>query len=504
MTPVGSPTPSAAGVRTLSNFIAGQWRESSGRRIPDLNPADTTELVAEAPASTAAEAASACEAAAQAFDAWRATPAPKRGQILYAVQRRLEERREELAAILTREEGKTLVESRGEIQRAINVVEFFAGEARRITGETIPSELPNNFCYTVKQPVGPVAVITPWNFPIAIPIWKIAPALVSGDTVVFKPASLTPMTASAIVEIFHEAGLPGGVLNLVHGGGREVGDTIVRHPAIQAVSFTGSNDVGIGIYAAAAARGIKCQCEMGGKNPIVVLGDADLDLAVESAVQGAFGSTGQRCTATSRAVVVDRIANDFVERLNARTAALVVGNGLDRATDIGPSVDEKQMQTVLDYVDVGRREGARLVRGGQRLTDGGLERGYFVSPAIFDRVDVSMRIAQEEIFGPVLSVIRVTDDRAALSAANNVRFGLSASVYTSDVGAMFRFVDRLDAGIVHVNSPTVGGEAHIPFGGMKATGVGLREMGRVAIDFYTELKVVYVDYTGRARTGNLY
>jgi aldehyde dehydrogenase (NAD+) len=290
----------------------------------------------------------------------------------------------------------------------------------------------------------------------------------------------------------------------VHGGGREVGDTIVRHPAIHAVSFTGSNDVGIGLYGAAAARGIKCQCEMGGKNPIVILGDADLDLAVESAVQGAFGSTGQRCTATSRAVVVERIANEFVERLDARASELVVGNGLDTATHVGPSVDERQMQTVLDYVDIGRTEGARLVRGGTRLTNDGRDRGYFVAPAIFDRVEAHMRIAQEEIFGPVLSVIRVPDDRAALSVANDVRFGLSASVYTSDVAAMFRFVDRLDAGIVHVNSPTVGGEAHIPFGGMKATGVGLREMGRVAIDFYTELKVVYVDYTGSARRGNLY
>ncbi len=298
--------------------------------------------------------------------------------------------------------------------------------------------------------------------------------------------------------------MPPGVLNLVHGGGRQVGDTIVRHPAIRAVSFTGSNDVGIGLYGAAAARGIKCQCEMGGKNPIVILGDADLDLAVESAVQGAFGSTGQRCTATSRAVVVDRIADEFVARLDARASALVVGNGLDPATHVGPSVDEKQMRTVLEYVSAGVREGARLIRGGSRLTDNGLDRGCFVSPAIFDRVEANMRIAQEEIFGPVLSVIRVPDDRTALTVANDTRFGLSASVYTSDVASMFRFVDRLDAGIIHVNSPTVGGEAHIPFGGTKATGVGLREMGRVAIDFYTELKVVYVDYTGSARQGNLY
>jgi aldehyde dehydrogenase (NAD+) len=492
-------------MRTLKNFIDGQWTDStSGRRVQDLNPADTAEVIAEAPSSTPAEAAAACEAAARAFRGWRNTPAPVRGQLLYRVQRRMEERRQELAEALTREEGKTIAESRGEVQRAINVVEFFAGQARRITGETIPSELPHNFCYTVKQPVGPVAVVTPWNFPIAIPIWKMAPALVCGNTVVFKPASLTPLTAALLVEIFDECGLPPGVLNLVYGSGRDVGDTVIKHPAIQAVSFTGSNDVGIGLYQTAAARGIKCQCEMGGKNPIVVLGDADLDLAVESTIQGAFGSTGQRCTATSRAVVETRIANEFVERLHARAASLVVGNGLDPKTNVGPSVDESQLGTVLEYVGIGKSEGATLVRGGERLHDSGRDRGYFVAPTIFDNVQPQMRIAQEEIFGPVLSVIRAPDAKSALEVANGVKFGLSASVYTSDVASMFRFVDELEAGIIHVNSPTVGGEAHIPFGGMKATGVGLREMGSVAVDFYTELKVVYVDYTGGKRAGNLY
>ena len=491
-------------MRQLKNFIGGEWRESKGRRVQDLNPADTSEIIADAPSSTAAEAAEACEAALRAYPGWRNTPAPVRGQLLYRVQRRMEERKEEIANALTREEGKTLVEARGEVQRAINVIEFFAGEARRITGDTIPSELPNNFCYTVKQPVGPVAIITPWNFPIAIPVWKMAPALVSGNTVVFKPASLTPLTAALIVEVFEQCGIPPGVLNLVFGGGREVGDTIVKHPAIQAVSFTGSNDVGSGLYSAAAARGIKCQCEMGGKNPIVILADADLDLAVESTVQGAFGSTGQRCTATSRAVVEQSIANEFVDRLRARAASLVVGNGLDPKTNVGPSVDVKQLDTVLEYIGIAQSEGARLVAGGARLKDGGLDKGFFVAPTIFDSVDANMRVAQEEIFGPVLSVIRASDTRSALEIANGVRFGLSASIYTNDVANMFRFVDQLDAGIIHVNSPTVGGEAHVPFGGMKATGVGLREMGSVAIDFYTELKVVYVDYTGGKRTGNLY
>jgi aldehyde dehydrogenase (NAD+) len=491
-------------MRQLHNLIDGEWRPSKGGRVADLNPADTSEVLAEAPKSTAEDAAAAVDAAERAFESWRDTPAPKRGQILYKVHRRMEARRDALAETLTREEGKTLAESRGEIQRAINVLEFFAGEARRVTGETIPSELPFNFCYTVKQPVGPVAVITPWNFPVAIPIWKIAPALVSGDPVVFKPASLTPLTATLLAEIFLEGGVPPGVLNVVYGSGGEVGETIVRHPAIRAVSFTGSNDVGTALYATAASRGIKCQCEMGGKNPIVILADADLDLAVESTVQGAFGSTGQRCTATSRAVVVDSIADEFVERLEARTATLVVGNGLDPKTNVGPSVDKSQLDTVLRYIDVGRREGARLVRGGERLTGDGRDRGYFVAPAIFDRVAPDMRIAQEEIFGPVVGVMRVPDAATAIKVANAVKYGLSASIYTNDVSAMYRFVDKLEAGIIHVNSPTVGGEAHIPFGGMKATGVGLREMGRVAIDFYTELKVVYVDYTGAKRTGNLY
>jgi acyl-CoA reductase-like NAD-dependent aldehyde dehydrogenase len=492
-------------MRILSNLIDGEWRASaSKRRVPDVNPADTSEVLAEAPASTADEATAAVDAAARALQGWRDTPAPKRGQILYKVQHLMEARRDELAETLTREEGKTVGESRGEIQRAINVVEFFAGEARRLTGETIPSELPNNFCYTVREPVGAVGVITPWNFPVAIPIWKIAPALVCGNTVVFKPASLTPLTAATLADIFLEAGLPAGVLNVVYGSGREVGDTIVRHPAIRAVSFTGSNDVGTALYASAASRGIKCQCEMGGKNPIVILADADLGLAVESTVQGAFGSTGQRCTATSRAVVVDIIADEFLERLEAKTAALVVGNGLDPKTNVGPSVDESQLGTVLKYIDAGKKEGARLVRGGDRLKDNGRDRGYFVAPAIFDRVEPQMTIAQDEIFGPVLSIIRARDAQSAMKIANGVKYGLSASVYTSDVASMFRFVDRLEAGIIHVNSPTVGGEAHIPFGGMKATGVGLREMGRPAIEFYTELKVVYVDYTGTKRTGNLY
>src|SRR6266545_3230389 len=466
-------------MKPYQNFIGGEWITSTTKkRVPNINPANIDDVLGETPLATRAEAAVAVELAAKAFQQWRKVPAPKRGAIVSRAAQIMIDRKEEIARALSHEEGKLLAEARGELQRSINIMEFCGSHGRRLNGETIPLELADNFGYTIKQPLGVAALITPWNFPVAIPIWKMAPALVSGNTVVFKPATLTPLTAAVIVEIFDECGLPPGVLNLVFGGGREVGDTIVRHPAILAVSFTGSNDVGVGLYGAAAARGIKCQCEMGGKNPIVVLADADLDLAAESMVQGAFGSTGQRCTATSRAVVVESIANEFIERLIERTASLVVGNGLNPSTNVGPSVDERQLETVLSYVASGRQEGATLVRGGERVKDDGRDRGYFVAPAIFDHVNANMRIAQEEIFGPVLSLIRVPDGASALSAANGVRFGLSASVYTNDVASMFRFVDRLDAGIIHVNSPTVGGEAHIPFGGMKATGVGLREMGR--------------------------
>ncbi|SUZ95959.1 uncharacterized protein METZ01_LOCUS48813 [marine metagenome] len=492
-------------MRTLNNFIDGQWREPSGTTyLPDINPADTKEVVAESPSSTAAEATLAVEAAERAYPDWRATPAPQRGQLLYRVQRRMEVRRHELAEVLTREEGKTLTESNGEIQRAINVVEFYAGEGRRLLGETIPSELPNNFCYTVREPIGPLALITPWNFPVAIPIWKLAPAIACGNTVVLKPASLTPLSAGLIADIFSECDAPPGLINVIYGRGREVGEALLNHPAIKGVSFTGSNEIGTKLYSTSAVNGIKCQCEMGGKNPIVILDDADLELATSSALQGAYGSTGQRCTATSRAIVVDSVADHFIEQLEARVNALVVGNGLDPMTDVGPSVDQTQLDTVLNYIGIGQDEGAKLITGGLRLADDAHDCGYFVQPTIFDRVTSNMRIAQEEIFGPVLSVLRVPDAASALVAANAVRYGLAAAIYTQDVSRAFKLVDQLEAGIIHVNSPTVGGEAHIPFGGMKETGVGLREMGREAINFFTELKVVYLDYTGSARKSNLY
>ena len=490
---------------TYRNFINGKWvKSASGKTVSNINPANTDDVLGEVPLATRDEARSAVEAAAQAFRIWRSTPAPTRGRIVAKAARLLEDNKEELAQILTHEEGKTIAEARGELQRSINVADFCAGESRRLNGETIPSELPLNFAYTIKQPLGVVACVTPWNFPVAIPVWKIAPALVAGNTVVFKPATLTPATAVRIVELFEQAGVPPGVLNLILGSGSEAGDEIVNHPAVKAISFTGSNGVGIRLYEEASRRGAKVQCEMGGKNPVVILEDADMELAVESTAQGAFGSSGQRCTATSRAVVVDQIADEFVDRVVKRARGMRLGAGVDPQTEMGPSVDESQFKTVLNYIEIGNEDGAKLVCGGTRATGDGLDKGYFVNPTVFDHVTPDMRIAREEIFGPVLSVLRVKSFDEAMRVANDCDYGLSSSVFSNDASRIFRFVDEIETGMTHINSPTTGGEAHIPFGGTKGTGIGDREQGSTALDFYTELKVVYVDYTGRKREGNLY
>lgn len=487
------------------NYINGEWfRSASNETVQNINPANTDDVIGEAKLSTTQEAERAVEAAYNAFQDWKRTPAPTRGRIVMRAARLLEEHKEELAQLLTREEGKTINESRGELQRSINVAEFCAGEARRLNGETIQSELPANFAYTIKQPHGVVALITPWNFPVAIPVWKLAPALVAGNAVVLKPAESTPATAVRVVEIFEEAGVPKGVLNLVLGAGSDIGEYIANHRAVKAVSFTGSTEVGISLYGKCAARGAKVQCEMGGKNPVVVMDDCDLDLAIESTAQGAFGSTGQRCTATSRVIVIDRIADEFVERIVERASKLKLGSGANPETEMGPSVDEKQMNTVLRYINIGREDGAEMLCGGNRATGENLDKGYFVEPTVFDKVTPDMRIAREEIFGPVLSVLRVKNFDEAMRFANDSDYGLSSSIFTNDAALTFRFIDEIESGMTHINSATTGGEAHIPFGGTKATGVGEREQGSTALDFYTELKVVYVDYTGRKREGNLY
>jgi alpha-ketoglutaric semialdehyde dehydrogenase len=486
------------------NLIGGEWVESKSPKIFERrNPANTGELVARVPLSTRQEVKEAIVAAQSALPGWRDTPAPLRGNLLFKAARLMQEQKDELARVLTREEGKALKDSLGEVQRSINIMEFMAGEARRLTGETLPSELPKNFSYTLRQPVGVVGVITPWNFPLAIPVWKIAPALVCGNTVVFKPATLTPLCAMRLAQIFEQAGAPGGVLNLVTGSGQDVGDEIVTNPHVGAVSFTGSNEVGGELYATGAAGMKKVQCEMGGKNPVVILADADLKLAMESALFGAFASTGQRCTATSRVIIEESVADRWVEMLVERAKRFVVGDGLEPGVEMGPSVDENQMNAVLRYIELGRKE-AQLKCGGERLCGARYEKGWFVAPTVFDRVRADRQIAQEEIFGPVLSVIRVKNFDEALAAANSVRYGLTSSLYTTDANKIFEFIEKSQTGMVHVNSPTVGGEAHVPFGGTKGTSVGPKEVGRSALDFYSELKIVYIDYTGLKRESSVY
>ena len=490
--------------QTCRNFINGRWVESSSPRTSERrNPANLDEIVGFAPLSTREEVRAAVAAARAAFGTWRDTPAPVRGRVVAAAALLMEQQKDELARLMTREEGKTLKDALGEVQKSVNILEFMAGEGRRMGGQTLPSELPKNFAYTLKQPLGVVAAIAPWNFPVSIPAWKIAPALIAGNTVVFKPATLTPFTGAKVVQIFEQAGIPAGVLNMVVGSGGEVGDELLQHPDVRAISFTGSNEVGCELSAQAARRMKKCQCEMGGKNPLVVLSDADLPLAVESAVFGAFASTGQRCTATSRVIIEESVADRFVQLLIERASKLRTGNGLEPGIDMGPAVDESQLKTDLHYIEVGKKE-AKLILGGQRLTGGAYDRGYFVAPTVFDHVGPDSTIAQDEIFGPVLSVIRVRNFEDALHVANSVRYGLSSSLYSNDAAKIFEFIERIETGITHVNSATVGGEAQLPFGGMKATGVGMREMGRVAIDFFTELKAVYIDFTGRKRDSNVY
>jgi len=486
------------------NFINGEWVESKSPKIVERrNPANTDEVVARIPLSTREEMKHAIVAAKAAFSAWRDTPAPQRGKILFNAVRIMQDQKEELARLLTREEGKALKDSLGEVQRAINITEFMAGEARRMNGETLTSELPKNFAYTLRQPLGVVGAITPWNFPVAIPVWKIAPALVYGNTVVFKPATLTPLTAMKIVEIFAQAGVPAGALNLVMGTGKDAGDELVTNIHVHALSFTGSNEVGCALYTSGAQRLKKIQCEMGGKNPVVVLADADLHLAMESTLFGAFASTGQRCTATSRVVIEESVADKFLSMLVERTKKFSVGDGLEPGVEMGPSVDETQMNTVLEYIELGKKD-AKLLCGGERLSGPRYDKGWFVAPTIFDNVRPDSRLAQEEIFGPVLSVVRVKNFDEALAAANSVRFGLTSAIYTTDSNKIFEFVDKIETGMTHVNSPTVGGEAHVPFGGAKDSSVGPREVGHAALDFYTDTKIVYIDYTGRKRESTIY
>ena len=480
---------------TYGNLIDGEWRPArGGKTFDDLNPADTRDVVGRCAASDAQDVDDAVEAAARAFPGWAGTPAPVRGRVLLQASRLLEAQLAEVADLLSREEGKTIGEAKGEVTRAVRILEYFGGEGSRLTGQVIPSERERIFMYTVRQPVGVVALIAPWNFPIAIPAWKIAPALVCGNAVVFKPASQAPLTSARFVRILQDAGLPKGVLNYVTGSGSAAGGPLVAHPRVRAISFTGSDATGRGIAQVAAARLARVQLEMGGKNPTIVLRDADLDNAVECVLNAAFFSTGQRCTATSRAIVEKPVVGAFLERLVERTKALKIGDPRDPSVHLGPAIDAGQLQTTLEYLEVGRSEGGRVVYGGERLTEGALAHGHFVRPSIVTGVSPASRLAQEEVFGPLLAVLEVDDFDAAVRVANEVRFGLSASICTRDLSHALEYVQRAEAGVIMVNLPSAGIEYQIPFGGLKDSSFGPREQGPAALQFYTETKTVYAKY----------
>ncbi len=493
----------SAGPFAGRNFVAGEWIDSaSGRTFESRNPADMAHLVGTFQASSAADVAMAVRAAETAFPAWRATPAPRRGEILLAFARLLRRDKERLARALTREMGKVLPEARGDVQEAIDIAELMAGEGRRMFGDTVPSELPDKWAMSIRQPLGVAGIITPWNFPMAIPAWKMTPALVAGNTLVFKPASDTPHCATLLVELMAEAGFPPGVVNLVTGGGGEVGHAIVESPDVPVISFTGSSTTGRQIAERAGRRLKRLALELGGKNAIVVLADADLDLAVDGIIWSAFGTAGQRCTACSRVIVESAVVDRLMARLEPRVRALRLGDGLHPNTDVGPLINEAAAVKVEEYVAIGRGEG-ELVCGGRRATGVGLDAGVFFEPTIFAGVAQMARIAQEEIFGPVLSVIPVADYDAAATAVNQTRYGLSSSIYTRDVNVAFRAMRDFETGIVYVNAGTIGAETHLPFGGWKETGNGHREAGHVALDTFTEWKAVYVDFSGRLQRAQI-
>lgn len=487
-------------IKTYQNYIDGAWIDStSGQTYPVANPAHTDQIVGNFQSSLPQDAENAVAAAHEATKVWGTMPAPQRGAILFKALEIMGCRADEMARAITIEEGKPIADAMGEVKRAMNIIEYAAGEGRRLFGYTTPSELPDTVAYTMKRPLGVVALITPWNFPLAIPAWKVAPCLIAGNTVVYKPASSTPLSAVKLVEIFEEAGLPPGVLNLITGPGGSVGNTLVEDSRVGGISFTGSTPVGTAITARASELLKKVQCEMGGKNAAIILNDADLDKAVPGVVQGAFGSTGQRCTATSRAIVEDGIYDDFMDELIKQTNALTVGDGLDETKDVAPLSSKNQLDTVLEYIGIGTEEGARLTFGGHHLQDGEFADGYYVEPTIFTDVKPDMRIAQEEIFGPVLSVFKASDITDAVNISNSVEFGLSSSVYTRDLTRAYEYINTAHTGMVHVNAPTLGGEVHLPFGGLGSSGIGQREQGTEGFDFFSETITVYIDHSAGAK-----
>jgi acyl-CoA reductase-like NAD-dependent aldehyde dehydrogenase len=493
----------ATAVKTFKNSIGGEWVDAaSGATFESVVPA-TGEPLGSFPRSTADDVDRAVAAAKAAYEEWRLVPAPERGSLLLRFAQLLERDKAELTELMSREMGKVLAEAGGDVQEAIDMSIYMAGEGRRLFGHTTPSELRDKFQMSVRMPVGVVGAITPWNFPIAIPAWKLAPALVCGNTVVFKPAEDTPLLAERFIELLEEAGLPAGVVNLVHGFGEEAGDRLVRHPDVPVITFTGSRETGVLVTKNAADELKHVHLELGGKNGIIVMEDADLDLAVEGIVWSAFGTTGQRCTAASRVIVHEAVYDALAKRLVARAESMRIGPGWEPDTDLGPVINKAAIDKIDMYSKVGEDEGAKLLTGGERATDGDLAKGFYYRPTVFAEVERGMRIAQEEIFGPTTALIRVPDFEEALAVANGIRYGLSSSIFTRDVNRAFRAMRDLEAGITYINAGTTGAEVHLPFGGTKDTGNGHREAGQAALDVFTEWKSIYVDYSGRLQRAQI-
>ena len=494
----------AVAPRGFKNFINGEWvATKSGRTVENRNPANTDEVIGLFPASTQEDVDAAVSAAKAAYAKWRLVPAPKRAEILFRAADLLVKRKEEFSVDMTREMGKVLGETRGDVQEAIDMTYYMAGEGRRLFGQTTPSELPNKFAMSVRQPIGVCGLITPWNFPMAIPSWKMMPALVCGNTVVLKPAEDTPLSSYNLVQILAEAGLPPGVVNLVSGDGPGTGAPLAEHKDLPVISFTGSTATGRIIAETCAPDFKHYSLEMGGKNIILVMEDANLDLAINGAIWGGFGTSGQRCTAASRVGVHKSVYEEFLTRFVERVQKLKVGNGLDLTVDMGPCINEQQLKTVMSYVEIGKKEGAKLLTGGNRLETGAHAKGWFHAPTVFGDCAPQMRISQEEIFGPVVSVIPIDDLEQGIEAANGVPYGLSASVYTRNVNRAFAAMQDLYTGIVYINAPTIGAETHLPFGGTKQTGNGHREAAVASIDFFTEWKSVYIDYSDKLQRAQI-
>jgi acyl-CoA reductase-like NAD-dependent aldehyde dehydrogenase len=479
-------------MKEYKNYILGRWWDASdGSTFEIRNPAEQNQVLWTFPLSTKEDVRKAINGAREAFPAWAHLPAPDRGVILDKASQIITSRMEEMIGILTSEEGKTLAEAKAEMTRTRDLFRYFSGEGWRMGGDVLPSSINGEHLYTKREPLGVIAVITPWNFPVAIPAWKIAPALVYGNTVVFKPASNTPRSGLMIVEVLMEAGLPPGVINFITGSGRVVGDEIASHPGINGITFTGSYSTGCGIYNQAVKNMTRVQLEMGGKNPLVVARDANLDLAVNLAVRGGFGLTGETCTSTSRVIVEEQIADAFSQGITEAARHLIIGNGMDEKTQMGPAVSQDQLDTDLYYINIGKDEGAKLLAGGSRAVGG----GFFIQPTVFDQVDTKMRIAQEEIFGPVISIIRANDFDDAVNKANDIGFGLSAGIVTNDLNKAFTFANRIEAGVVKINEPTNGIVVQAPFGGFKQSSANtFKEQGNAAIEFFTRTKTVYMNH----------